>query len=205
MDPLSPTMDASADFVPILDISPIFGSDSSALDSLLSQVRFTMENVGFFQIRGHNFPQQVRHDFCAKQREFFDLDEAKKSEVSMSASYPYGYEAHEVLSAGFSAEEKAQSFPDLKETFSFSLHEGLNGEFPTRFPSNAHFKEKNFETVAKKYYESCSDLAKKILEIFALALHLPRNWFADKVDKHQSALRMLNYPHQDMYNPDVCY
>jgi len=135
------------------------------------------------------------------------------------AKYPYGYEAHEVLSQGFDSEAenpegKSNSkliYPDMKETYSFSLNEGLNGEFPTRFPNEKWFQEKfntsecdsdsTFETCARAYYNECFVLASKILEIFALALDLDRHWFKDKVNNHQSACRMLNYPHQEKYLP----
>ena len=43
------------------------------------------------------------------------------------------------------------------------------------------------------------ELATKLLELFALALDLPQNWFEDKIENHQSALRLLNYPHVDKY------
>jgi isopenicillin N synthase-like dioxygenase len=39
-------------------------------------------------------------------------------------------------------------------------------------------------------------LADALLRIFAIALELPEFWFRDKIDRHSSALRALNYPEQ---------
>jgi isopenicillin N synthase-like dioxygenase len=37
-------------------------------------------------------------------------------------------------------------------------------------------------------------LAKSVLEMFALALQLPRDYFGDKINKSLDFLRVLNYP-----------
>jgi len=39
-------------------------------------------------------------------------------------------------------------------------------------------------------------LSARLLQCFALASELDENWFNDKIDRHRSALRTLNYPEQ---------
>ncbi|HEX9544109.1 MAG TPA: 2OG-Fe(II) oxygenase family protein, partial [Pyrinomonadaceae bacterium] len=39
-----------------------------------------------------------------------------------------------------------------------------------------------------------SELAARLMQIFAVALNLPEDFFADKIDQHCSAMRALNYP-----------
>ncbi len=39
------------------------------------------------------------------------------------------------------------------------------------------------------------DLAARIMRVFAVALKLPEDYFADMIDRPVSALRALNYPH----------
>jgi isopenicillin N synthase-like dioxygenase len=48
----------------------------------------------------------------------------------------------------------------------------------------------------QRYYVAMEQLAGKLMEIFALALELPRDWFASRIDRHISALRILSYPEQ---------
>ena len=45
-----------------------------------------------------------------------------------------------------------------------------------------------------------STLSFKLMELFALALDLPKTFFSDKIDCHQSSLRLLNYPPIQNFN-----
>jgi isopenicillin N synthase-like dioxygenase len=47
------------------------------------------------------------------------------------------------------------------------------------------------------YYKHMEQLAAHLLSLAALALELPPQWFAGKIDRHRSALRALNYPKLD--------
>ena len=44
------------------------------------------------------------------------------------------------------------------------------------------------------YFRTMGALAEELMAIFALALDLPEGFFADKVDRHISRLRVRNYP-----------
>ena len=46
------------------------------------------------------------------------------------------------------------------------------------------------------YYRATEKLGADLMRIFALALELPEDFFADKIDRHISALRIINYPEQ---------
>ncbi len=190
---------ASFSNIPVIDFSAAFDEDENApaLQKLVADVREAMETVGFLQVAGHRFPKDDLEELWSVVKEMFDLPLEKKSEVKMSPDYPYGYENSEVLNASFE-ENDGEVYPDCKETFSISMNTS-GGKYPTKFLKDAYFKDGNFKSACENYYQSCSNLAQKILEVFALALDLPRHWFSDKTQNHQSALRMLNYPHQDRY------
>ncbi|CAD7971792.1 unnamed protein product [Amoebophrya sp. A25] len=241
-------------FVPVLDLAPMFlpadaeGREES-VQMLARELKRTMEEVGFFQIKGHHFPAQHLQEFLILAHAFFDLPDAEKRKFPMTPSYPYGYEAAEILAAGFENERKTEVVekdgqgaqgeapsknkktpePDMKETFNFTLHP----KFPPKFPidtvfleqldhdendekrkkalelfnkhqdalgENAVEKNKIFSHACTRYYESMFSLAKVLLRLFARALELPsEDWFLEKVNQHQSAVRALNYPHQDSY------
>lgn len=44
------------------------------------------------------------------------------------------------------------------------------------------------------YYEAMEKVALQLLQIMARGLSLPSDWLEDKMDHHQCALRLLNYP-----------
>jgi isopenicillin N synthase-like dioxygenase len=133
-------------------------------------------------------------DECWKSaKEFFDLAPADKMQVPMTDSYPYGYEQKEILSQSIEDESgKKVIAADWKETFQFCLNNS-DGKFVLRWPS----KPKGFEQAASEYYRAMENLGAELMKIFALALELPIDWFDNKINNHQSALRILNYPHQD--------
>lgn len=100
--------------------------------------------------------------------------------------------------------------PDLKETFSLGPSNPASGMPPRRFPvfdndddstddaayrRHGNFHSKEFRLALEEYYREMERLTEKLLQIFAQALeHVPhKHWFQDKMDRHMSALRLLNY------------
>ena len=45
--------------IPIIDISPIFGNDQNKINELVNLVDKTMQEVGFFMIKNHQFKTNV--------------------------------------------------------------------------------------------------------------------------------------------------
>ena len=50
------------------------------------------------------------------------------------------------------------------------------------------------QAALEAYYNSMADLVARVMRLFAEALELPRNFFDPRIDRHTSALRLLNYP-----------
>ena len=163
-----------------------------------------MENVGFMQITTH----KISFDYCKEirqtQKEYFLLPDTEKNKIKMSQEYPYGYECNEILSMSFDENDENKGHDnvskkrnkmsctqkDLKETFQVCLSKSYS------YCSEAMMPERP-EAMGKtliNYYDFMTKLSFKIMELFALALKLPRNFFEDKIDKHQSSLRLINYP-----------
>ncbi len=147
-------------------------------------------DTGFLAIVGHGFPQTLMDDMWDVSRAFFDLSVDKKMRVAMpSTGYPYGY-------APFAEEALAQSLdertpPDLKETFSIGPESSWSGgRWPTLWPT----EPSQLERVFRQYFREMGALAARIMSRFAIALDLPRDFFESKIDRHSSALRVLNYP-----------
>jgi len=177
--------------IPIIDITPIYSNDKIKINKLVTSVKDAMENIGFFMIKGHQFDNSNIHNTWNITKQYFDQPTHIKELIKMTPSYPYGYEASEILSKSF--DDNRKIYPDMKETFSFCIN-NTNTKLPTT-PSNMN-------NIVTNYYNNMSKLATKILEIFALSLNMPQNWFEDKIKCHQSALRLLNYPHVDTYEPN---
>ena len=158
-------------------------------------------------VRGHRLPGGDqprcrpggdRRGWDAATR-FFDLPLADKMAVAMPyPGYPYGY-------APMQGERLAASLgddtpPDLKETFSMGPIE--RPAHPPADPAEAFVYEPTpwpsalpeLQPSLEAYYSAMSDLVARIMTLFADALELPSNFFESRIDRHTSALRLLNYP-----------
>ena len=177
--------------IPIIDISPIYSNNTTEINNLVNSVKNAMKNIGFFMIKGHQFHSDNIRNTWNITKQYFDQSTQIKELIKMTPSYPYGYESNEILSKTF--DNNKTIYPDMKETFQLCLNNN-----DVRLPKSP----KNMDKIITNYYNNMSKLATKILEIFALSLDMPQNWFEDKIQNHQSALRLLNYPHVETYEPN---
>ncbi|KAJ8576488.1 hypothetical protein ON010_g2724 [Phytophthora cinnamomi] len=183
-------------FVPVIDISSFVteSADSSATrDQVVAQVADACRDVGFLVITNHGIPSETIGAAFEAARDYFDQPSEVKERVPMTPEYPYGYESAEILSH---SREKVdgKALPDLKETFQVCVGpEGREPDVPARWPEGPE----GFKDTMTTYYRSVEKLAALMMRIFACALRLPSDFFDKKIDNHMSALRILNYPHQD--------
>jgi len=186
---------------PIVDISSYMSDSMSSKQSLARTVDEACRQTGFLAIVGHGIPYKTTAAVWHAARRFFDLPVDQKLEVAMPyPDYPYGY-------APLQTEMLAGSIgkhtpPDLKESFSIgplrrTADSSVNDDQESAFryaPNQWPRKPAEFRAAWSAYYEETEKLAATIMRIFALALELPENFFADKIDQHTSAMRALNYP-----------
>lgn len=171
--------------VPTIDIS------RSDVKQVAREIGSACENIGFLTITGHGIPREVQHAMMQATRDFFDLSVSLKRVVSMTPEYPYGYSGYEEenLASGYGQQGK----PDLKETFTIGPYNPAAGMPAIRWPD---IGPPHLQPALLQYYQHMEKLSERMLQLFAVALDLQPNWFADKVDRHRSALRCLNYPPQ---------
>lgn len=191
--------------IPIIDIAPLVSpsSDLSQRHQVANQIGAACRDIGFFAIINHGIPPATIDSLLASSRKFFDMSEEDKmaAKSANDKEYPYGYERSEVLSKGkrldgtIGGEDECSSSPDLKETFSLGPKLSPDGRPARRWPPKLPLDDA-FISTHEEYYAAMDALAQSLLRGFALALGLDeeyfRPYFAD--DKHQCALRTLNYP-----------
>lgn len=173
--------------IPLINLKPFLeGNDE---DIVVRQVSSACQEIGFFAIRNHGIDSRVIGELWRASAAFFDLPHPDK-ELAMSTDtleYPFGYERLENLEL---AKTGTKSFDDLKETFSLGPSNPASGMPPRRIPQ----RPAELEASIKNYYVAMEQLAFTLAQVMALGLGLPRNYFVDKMDHHQCALRLLNYP-----------
>jgi isopenicillin N synthase-like dioxygenase len=179
-------------YVPIIDIS----REPDVVGAELDEV---CRNVGFFQIVGHGIGHEEADRAWQATTQFFDLPIEQKMLVARpDPGYPYGYipVAGESLSQSLGTDAP----PDLKEVFNIGpvtapTHKFLDTDESWVYSPNlwpAALPELRQSWTA--YYIAMAALTDRIMSLLARGLHLPADFFADKLDQSPDALRAVNYP-----------
>ncbi len=171
--------------------------DLSSFDAV-RRIGEAAEHIGFVSIVGHGVDADLMGAQWEMARSFFDAPSDVKLGVAMpEVGYPYGYApfAYERLAASTGA----LSLPDLKETYTvgpvdrpthvFSDPDEASAWSPNLWPDIAGFQE-----ISERYFRALSDLSARLLSLMAESLGLSPSYFEPMIDRHASALRMINYP-----------
>ncbi|KAJ7051692.1 Clavaminate synthase-like protein [Mycena amicta] len=183
--------------IPIIDLTNIESSDPVVRRGLVDEVKAACTRVGFFYVKNHRIPETVFERTLEALRMFFDLPLDVKLEIENNKSPNFkGY------SPILSGNNDPNGAGDLQEGFEFG-YEVVDG--PSRKETQDDVMSApnvwpaalpEFRTAALEYYHHALRLGRQLFPVFALALDLPHDFFADKT-KHSAALmRLLHYPPQ---------
>lgn len=193
---------STTDF-PVFNLGQFDEANGTEKIRLAGEVDRICRETGFLAISGHGVSPGTIDGVWQATRSFFDLPIEEKSKAAAPyPGYPYGY-----LGEGSEALAKSRNIdtpPDIKESFNGGpshIPPGLTDPQALEFcyaetiwpPERAGFK-----SAWQDYYSSMDDLAGRIMRLFAAALDLEATFFDRFIDQPISALRALNYPHQDM-------
>lgn len=189
------------DTVPVIDISPFVGGAGKGRIAVVDAVRHACEDTGFFSIVGHGVPieaiERIRSDLAV----CFALPLEQKMAIKRPAQQiSRGYNPMGDQAVGQTL--GATTPPDLQESFGFGYCDVPDGDPYFHTEMGKIFFAPNLWPAAPvglkdtivQYRKALDELARKIMQIFALALELDENFFDDKVDRAISVLRIVNYP-----------
>ncbi|KAJ6455462.1 2OG-Fe(II) oxygenase [Mycena sanguinolenta] len=189
--------------VPVFDLINISSTDPAVRRVLADEIKHACMEVGFFYVKNHGIPETVTQDTLAQMTRFFDLPLDKKLEVENKKTSNFmGY--NPILSGN----NDPNGAGDLQEGFEFKfepLDDGSHGAdnetaiakegimaganaWPARPPE--------FRQAALEYYHRALNLGRLLFPLFALALDLPEDFFADKTRHSAAIMRLLHYPPQ---------
>ena len=176
--------------IPVIDLA-----DQHAV----TRIARACENTGFLVVTNHGVDEVVINTAWAAATRFFDLPTVDRMAVAMPyPGYPYGYAP--MRGERLAASVGDETPPDLKETFSMGPIE--RPAHPPADPAEAFVYEPTpwppalpaLQPALEAYYSAMSHFVGRIMTLFAGALLLPSNYFEARIDRHTSALRVLNYP-----------
>ncbi len=193
---------AKENAVPVLDFG-LFTKSATDRELLVQQVSTACENSGFMIIRNHGVSERVIDECWQKSIAFFDSPlENRMTATSDELAHPYCYH-------GIEAESLAKSLgdatpPDLKETFNVGpldtpcavVDQDMRPEFSAFVNARNIWPQQpaGFQNALESYFKHIRVLSDQVMEVFALALRLPHDYFADRFSRPMSAMRVINYP-----------
>lgn len=182
---------ASEGDIPTIDVGPYFATgDAADLADAAGDMRYALEDVGFYQLVGHGIGQPAMDAILDATRRFHELPLAVKetilidrpdSTLSSVGYMPVG--ARKLPSRG-------KGNPN--EAFL------LKGDRDVTFEDNAWLADDalpGFRASVESYATKMTELALRILPFYAVALDLEPEFFSSAFKHPFSRLRMTHYPH----------
>jgi len=174
--------------VPLIDISPVRGAPAERA-AVAAEVAAALEGIGFMMITGHGVPQALIDELFAVSYEFFTLPLEEKLRASSPDHNRF---------QGYAAPGQVDG-AQISERQSFNVHrfntleEAWASGYPADCGTSIHpamwpVRPAAFRDVWRRYFAAMEVLGAELMSIVELALGIPAGYFADKIDRHQSAL-----------------
>jgi len=195
---------AAGGFVPVIDIRPFLTGDAAQKSQVAKEVDEACRETGFYVVVGHGVEQSLLDRTEAVSRAFFALPAAEKMRLHRDLTGEAGSAGYTAIGDNNLSYTRGEALPfDLNETIQIApidagdddyYREGASrGMFPpNRWPESLP----EFKEIYVEYFRRMIKLADDLMRLSALALELPEDYFADKVDRPVSKLAARLYPEQ---------
>ena len=198
-------MNFDGSVVPIIDLNPARTGTHAERQAVAKQVGEAARSIGFLVVSGHGVPAGVIERAENASRRFFDLSgEDKVKYAAPSADIYRGYFGIETGNlASTIGQDEAK--PDHREYFNIGRFDLDKSDPYFTTPTAMRIFRDNiwpdpdvpeFRPAIIDYYREMEGLAALLMELCARALHLPPDWFQNKINKHITNMVISNYPDQ---------
>ena len=185
---------------PVIDVEPFLAGDPTGEQDVVRHVARACETIGCLVLTGHGIAPDLQERVFAVSREFFDLPEEEKLRHVTAPGTFFGYNPVGAERVAYSRGDKTP--PDLKANFTFGRLDVDDRDPYYNSPLGKQIFTPNvwpdrpaeFRSVVTEYYYATQKLATSIMEMFALALQLPRTYFVERTNKSVDFWRVLDYP-----------
>lgn len=191
------------DMIPIVDLARFETGNAATTAAAAAELDQICREIGFLVIANHGVSPETQQALYDAGNAFFDCPLDAKMTVRRPADdqnrgyIPYGEETLARMHGG-------DTPPDYKEVFAIGPFDRPDDEYHSQARSYPNFAPNLWPSdppalrpALRSYFEALDRLSRRMAGYFALALDLPRDWFADKLDRHASQLRLLHYPAPD--------
>ncbi|XXH04180.1 hypothetical protein Hte_010593 [Hypoxylon texense] len=181
--------------IPIIDASRIWSEKLEDRQAVAEEIREASRNIGFFYLINHGIDEKYADEVMDQAKRFFALPEQKKMEV-FTGLVPNEYVGYHPMEC---YNRNGWKYQDLSEAFNWAYDaaedpEAVNKDEPSVsiWPSDLP----GFREGLYAYHTQLLRLSRRLVRIFALALHLPEEYFDEYVKRPEAGMRILHYPEQ---------
>ncbi len=180
---------AGPDDIPIVDVGPWFDSgDPDALAEAAAVLRRAGETVGFHQLVGHGIDEGERTAILDAARRFHALGEEVKQAIRMDQPGNPGGVGY----LGYGNRKLPTRDRGNRNAAFIVKHDVGVGHDDNLWPDEAAVP--GFRTAVTDYERRISELAVRLLPLYAAALELPHDFFAPAFEHPLWRLRLTHYP-----------
>ena len=190
---------ANAEIIPVIDLGPYLAGVPSAIDRTAEEVHYALTEIGFYSIVNHGVPAEQIASVFRQAARFHALPLQKKLEVKLD-KHNVGYLPMKGDTLRTSTVETITK-PNINEAFFVAR------DLPSGHPHvvvDRRFRSANrwpaglpgFRDEVVAYCEATEQLVRKLVRLYARALHLPLEYFDEPFSEPQYKLRMTHYPYQ---------
>jgi isopenicillin N synthase-like dioxygenase len=173
--------------IPILDLGPYLRGEPGALEAAAARLREINETIGFLYIVNHGVSASMVEETFAQAARFHAQPLEAKMAVKINPVMQgyMGMRASTTRTSTLNLNNK----PNENEAY-FIKRNGEDTGPEELWPKDLP----GFREAALAYYDAMDDLAQKLMPLYARALDLPADYFADKCDRPLTGLRLTHYP-----------
>ena len=178
--------------IPIIDLGPFLSGQAGAAETTATEMRYALENIGFFFIINHGVPKALRDRVVEATARFYELPLEKKMALKINHA-GVGYIPNKGEFGKHSRYYTGTKKPDVSEAFLLQRDWGVclprsRNQWPDGEPA--------FQQTMKEFFEATEDLSLRMLPLYARALDMPPDFFQDKFPKDRclNALRVSHMP-----------
>lgn len=181
--------------IPTIDLAEFRAADSAQRREMFREIDGSLRRTGMFLLHGHGVPANLAEEMRACGRKFFGLSTEQKAKYAVQGRYDNGWTGPGLLAAA--TIEGGDSTPDLHE----ALHMG-----PTHRTGDAgfdalYYPENRWPTevpelraVAERYTEHMVRVSLQVLEMLALILGVPDDFFTSRAKRATWTQNVNWYP-----------
>lgn len=176
--------------IPQVDLSEFLSGNPELRQAFVDKLGKAYEEVGFVSVINHGITDEMTDAIYSNVQAFFAMPaEVKKKYEVPGLAGQRGY-------TSFGKEHaKGSDAPDLKEFYQYGQTVEDNDPIKSEYPDNVAVAEMpQFNTTLFRAYRAFESAGRHLLHAISMYLHLPEDYFDDKIHNGNSILRCIHYP-----------